>query len=208
NCTHIVKMRAIERALRRADVPVAYSHGFNPSMKLSFCPPLPLGFTSEAEYVDITLKVTLMPYMIDSLKMAMPPGLDILEAGVVVAKKQSLSAALNRAVYLLSLDNIKAGPDLSARLEVIMNADNLEIERQTKGKIRSVDIRPAIYDMTICENDLQMVLGIGDGGYVRPTEVAKLLFDEGSDETGFLPFHRQDLYRYDNDGKIIRAMDL
>ncbi|MEA3296260.1 MAG: TIGR03960 family B12-binding radical SAM protein, partial [candidate division Zixibacteria bacterium] len=60
--SHLDNMRAIERALRRADVPVAYSHGFNPSMKLSFCPPLPLGFTSEAEYVDITLKVTLMPY--------------------------------------------------------------------------------------------------------------------------------------------------
>ena len=206
--SHLDNMRAIERALRRADVPVAYSLGFNPSMKLSFCPPLPLGFTSEAEYVDITLEATLMPYMIDNLKATMPPGLDILEARAVVAKKQSLSAAVNRAVYLMPLDDIEVGFDLSMALRDVMNADNLEVERQSKGKKRTVNVRPAIYDLTVKASDLRMVLGVGDGGYVRPSEVANLIFSESGCETGFLPFHRQDLYKCDNDGIIIRAMDL
>ena len=70
--SHLENMKAIERALRRARLPVAYSQGFNPTMKLSFGPPLPLGFTSEAEFVDVTLECNLMPYMIDSVKQAMP----------------------------------------------------------------------------------------------------------------------------------------
>ena len=52
---HLDFGRAIERALRRAKLPVAYSVGFNPHMRLSFGPALGVGIASEAEYVDVEM---------------------------------------------------------------------------------------------------------------------------------------------------------
>ncbi|MCP4685301.1 MAG: DUF2344 domain-containing protein, partial [bacterium] len=57
--SHLENLRMIERALRRSRLPVSYSQGFNPTMRLSLGPPLQLGFTSGAEYLDITLDSNL-----------------------------------------------------------------------------------------------------------------------------------------------------
>lgn len=52
---HLDFGRAVERALRRAKLPVAYSIGFNPHMKLSFGPALGVGIASESEYIDVEM---------------------------------------------------------------------------------------------------------------------------------------------------------
>ena len=53
---HLDFGRALERALRRAKLPVAFSEGFNPHMKISFGPALSVGVASYAEYVDVELQ--------------------------------------------------------------------------------------------------------------------------------------------------------
>jgi len=204
--SHLDNMRAIERAIRRAGLPVAYSQGFNPTMKLSFGPPLPLGFTSEAECVDITLDENLMPYMIENLKSAMPDGFDILEARVVFGKSQSLSAGLNRATYSVAESALPI--DVGPQAEALMNARHLEIERVTKSDTKRVDVRSSIYELVTKDGLLEMVLGLGEGGYVRPTEVAGLMLGDQSGLIPALPFHRRALYRQNDDGSVTSAMEL
>ena len=201
-------MRGIERAIRRARVPVAYSQGFNPSMKLSYGPPLPLGFTSESEFVDITLEANLMPHMIECLNETMPQGMHILEAKTVFGKPRSLSASLNRAVYTLELGAIEEAVDVPARIGELLAKDVLEIERAGKVETKVVDVRPAIYDLRIEGGVLVMVLGIGEGGYVRPTELAAMLFDAHKTSIAAMPFHRKDMYRQETGGQIVKAIDL
>ena len=53
--SHLDVLRAWERSLRRAELPLSYSQGFTPHPKLAFASPLPLGFVSEAELMDVTL---------------------------------------------------------------------------------------------------------------------------------------------------------
>src|SRR6185295_346248 len=53
--SHLDVLRSWERAIRRAELPLSYSQGFTPHPKLAFASPLPLGFTSEAEVMDVTL---------------------------------------------------------------------------------------------------------------------------------------------------------
>src|SRR6266849_2290898 len=73
--------RAFERALRRAEVPMAYSAGFSPHPKISYVGAAPTGVASEAEYLEIGLarevEVETLRAMIDA---ALPDGLDIVEA--------------------------------------------------------------------------------------------------------------------------------
>ena len=53
--SHLDYARAMERAIRRAKLPAAYSEGFNPHMKLAFASALSVGVTSDAEYADIAM---------------------------------------------------------------------------------------------------------------------------------------------------------
>jgi len=206
--SHLDNIRTIERALRRARIPVAYSQGFNPTMKLSFGPPLPLGFTSESEFVDITLDTNLMPYIIDNLKRAMPEGMDIYEAKVILGKTRSLSSALNRAVYTMPLEVLNKTDDLLDKACDLLEKDRLYVKRVGKSETTTVDIRPALYGITIIDENLVMTLGVGEGGYVRPSEILQLL-DTGHDiKLLSHSLHRLEMYRQDEQGEKINAMDV
>ncbi|MCK4573068.1 MAG: TIGR03960 family B12-binding radical SAM protein [candidate division Zixibacteria bacterium] len=208
--SHLDNIRAIERALRRSKLPVSYSHGYNPTMKLSFGPPLPLGFTSEAEYADITLEENLMPIMVDKLKEAMPEGMDILDVKTVLGKTQSLTAALNRVVYHIALEHLPPLKRLQENIARIMEADSLEHERVGKNKTTVIDLRPAVYELAIDETheSLALTLGVGEGGYVRPSELLRYLVGDDYDIYLEQTLHRREMFRLDQGGNRIDAMDI
>ena len=90
---HLDVVRLWERAIRRTNLPAAYSEGFNPRQKLSFGPPLPLGFSSECEYLDIYLERWTNPLVVkERLNDILPPGIEITEAVNVFLAKASLTA--------------------------------------------------------------------------------------------------------------------
>src|ERR1700759_1885668 len=73
--------RAFERALRRAEVPMAYSAGFTPHPKISYVGASPTGAASEAEYLEIGLAREVdVEQLRQSLDAALPPGIDVVEA--------------------------------------------------------------------------------------------------------------------------------
>jgi radical SAM-linked protein len=205
--SHLDNIRFLERAFRRARIPVAFSQGFNPTMKLSFGPPLPLGFTSESEFVDITLEGNLLPYMVEAVRQALAEGMHVYEARIVLGKAPSLSSMLNRVVYTLPLEDICEKADLSNKVMGILQANALPVERVGKSKTTTVNVRPAIFDIRIDADLLVMTLGIGEGGYVRPTEVLGVLDFRDSSLLSH-SFHRKKMYRQDNTGREIDAMDI
>ena len=82
--------RALERALRRADVPMAFSAGFHPHPRISYANAAPTGTASEAEYVELGVSERVDPEAVRAaLDDALPAGLDILE--VVEAGPGSLA---------------------------------------------------------------------------------------------------------------------
>jgi radical SAM-linked protein len=207
--SHLDNLRLIERLIRRSGVPVAYSQGFNPTMKLSLGPPLPLGYTSEAEYVDITLEANLMAYMVDNLRKAMPDGITLLDARAVASGLQSLSAAVNRMVYTLPLEQVSASADsIDSGITAILKAEVIEIERVGKTETKKTDIRPGIYDLHVDAGVLSMTLGIGEGGYVRPAEVMTLILGTQPEEIHTYAFHRKAVWRVDESGRTIDGMDV
>ncbi|HKK21994.1 MAG TPA: TIGR03936 family radical SAM-associated protein, partial [candidate division Zixibacteria bacterium] len=206
--SHLDNLRLIERAIRRAHLPVQFSQGFNPSMKLSFGPPLPLGFTSEAEFVDITLETNFMMYMLDNLKKTFPEGIEVVDAQVILSKGQSLTSLLNRAEYAVDATGAMPSQDLDTAIANIMASDSFPVDRVGKSETTRVDIRPAVYGLAATDQTLSMTLGIGDGGYVRPSEILEKIF--GSEMSHYLAHkvHRVDMYRITETGEKIPAMDL
>ncbi|MEO5745290.1 MAG: TIGR03936 family radical SAM-associated protein, partial [Terracoccus sp.] len=71
--------RALERALRRSDVPMAFSAGFHPHPKISYANAASTGTASEAEYFEISVTERVDPESVRvALEEALPDGLDIL----------------------------------------------------------------------------------------------------------------------------------
>src|SRR5260370_40496682 len=78
--------RAVERGVRRAGLPVAYSAGFSPHPKISYQGGAPTGAASEAEYLEIALTARLDPDQVRArLDAALPTGIDVIEASDLAA---------------------------------------------------------------------------------------------------------------------------
>lgn len=82
--SHRDLMRAVERAIRRSGIPIAYSQGFNPHMKISWGNALKVGAVSEEEFFEIQIDDWVKPDGIKTaLSLQMPKGLEISEAFLV-----------------------------------------------------------------------------------------------------------------------------
>jgi radical SAM-linked protein len=201
-------MKAIEEAVRRSGIPVTYSQGAHPRMKFSFGPPLPMGFTSEAEFVDISLDQICTVQMIDSVRKSLPDGFELLETKTVFAKTASLTESINRVIYTLQLDDNIDIKGLKQQEVELLKKEKVDILRKTKSGETTVDIRPAIYEINVDGIKLQLTLGLGQGGYARPTEVAQLLFGIDETQAASLQFHRKEMYRQTEDNRRIAAIEL
>ena len=86
--SHLDLMRTIQRVIRRADLPMEYSKGFNPHMALSIAQPLSVGVYSDAEYMDIVLVEELNENeVIDRLNSKTAAGIKFLTAKKVINKE-------------------------------------------------------------------------------------------------------------------------
>ncbi len=77
-------MQVFQRAIRRAELPVIYSQGFNPHMRISWGDALKVGHTSMDEHAIIQVEGNIKPHeVMDKLNQQLPPGIEILEAFLV-----------------------------------------------------------------------------------------------------------------------------
>ena len=112
---HLDIVRAVYRALRRSEVPVAYSQGFAPRPVVAFGPPLPVGLTSSEEYLDLQMAGHYPGNLVRDLGPVMPRDLRLLEARPIYAKVGSLSAALTVARYAIQARDLTAADRISAQ---------------------------------------------------------------------------------------------
>jgi radical SAM-linked protein len=137
--------RALERALRRAQVPMAYSAGFSPHPKISYANSAPTGVASEAEYVEIGVTAECDPdRMRAALDEALPPGLDVVE--VVQARTPEFVQRLEASSWQFEMPGV--GLDaLAGCVEALLAAPEVEVERLTKQGLRRFDARGAVVSM-------------------------------------------------------------
>ena len=134
--------RALERALRRADVPMAYSGGFTPHPKVSYANASPTGAASEAEYLEISLTRPCEPAAVARvLDAALPPGLDIVE--VVEARSGVLADRLTGGRWEIVVPGIDIGAATLA-VRALLDRETFEVERLTRNGRRRLDARDAV----------------------------------------------------------------
>lgn len=180
--SHLDLTRVMERAVKRAGLPIAYSEGFHPMPKISYGPALALGITSRVELADFTLNQAVSPEELrTSLNRVLSPEAQILLAREVPVGEPALTSVINRASYRVSLtrDKITLVDTLSIKAQDILERESLVVKRVKKGKSREVEIRPFILDLAVSQVDeaasaLDILIVIGSDGATNPREILSL----------------------------------
>ena len=139
--------RSLERALRRSDVPMAYSAGFSPHPKVSYAGAAPTGTASEAEYLEISVTQRCDPEALRAaLDESMPPGLDVLE--VVEAGPGSLADRLQASTWRIELPGV-AVEDARSAVEQFLARPEVTVQRMMKNGLRTFDTRSAVHTLVL-----------------------------------------------------------
>jgi len=127
--SHLELMKLIERALRRADVPLEFTEGFHPSPQISFGPALPVGVSGLKEYFDVIVSSRIinkrlnhkesLRLIADSINKVLPGGVSLNKLFIVPLKAESLSSFIKGYKYLLRFEKILSR---SKTEEIIYNA--------------------------------------------------------------------------------------
>jgi radical SAM-linked protein len=142
--------RAVERGVRKAGLPVAYSAGFSPHPKISYAGGAPTGSASEAEYLEIALTgVCAAPDVRDRLNAALPDGIDVIEvlelAGGLGGERGLRLEMSQWRVVLPGVD-----PGTAARAAAaFLDAKSVMVERSTNKGTRRLDARAAVLTLEV-----------------------------------------------------------
>lgn len=155
--------RALERAVRRAHIPVAFSAGFSPHPKISFANAAPTGMASEAEYLEIGLSEPRDPREVHvGLDAALPTDLDVLEVIEAPARdsgKRPLVDRLEASVWKIELPRA-AEEQVREAVTAFESASEVPVERLTKSGLRRFDTRAAVIGLELAANREAVVLHV------------------------------------------------
>lgn len=149
--------RALERALRRARIPMAFSQGFTPHPKISYASAAPTGAASEAEYLELGLQAPMAPEaLVTALDAALSPGLDVLDAvtvGTAGGPGGSLADRMEASRWWIALPGVE--PETLRHAVVAFEAaSEVLVERATKHGRRTIDPRRAVVAIRVPEEVL------------------------------------------------------
>ena len=177
---HLDVAAAFDRALRRSELPVAYSRGFHPRANLTFARPLPVGVAGLHELCGVDLEEDIDSATVGKrLHKQLPRGLNLLSAQVLPRQKRSPFADLNQVDYAIDVDSDEVGAnELAKAVRDFLERDSINIRRETKSRLCTVDIRPGTYKLAVAssqELQLQMSLSLAQDDLVKPAEVLQVL---------------------------------
>jgi radical SAM-linked protein len=179
--SHLDLAQAWERALRRANIPLAYSQGFNPRPKIQFASGLPLGATGSAEILDVVMTQPLEPPQAAAMiAPKLPPGIGLVSIEAVPTKSPTLQILLHQAEYRVTVETDLAEAELRQRLDHLLAAPEIIHTRQRKQQPEQFDLRPWLHELRLeslggGDAVLHMRLTTGQHGNLRPETVLEAL---------------------------------
>ncbi len=203
--SHLDLMRAFMRAMRRANLPLAYTKGYHPHPRISFGPPLPLGMTGRGEFTDIFLQEEMdVGEFIMRVNGKLSQGIKVEEARQISKRARSLVSLIDVATYRVCGRAFFQDEELGRRIDQFLKKDEIIIKRKRKERER-INIRPLIMELRLLKYpplDLMMTLRLG----VRPQEVLEPLFGMDRAKVALLDIERVGLF-VEREGRLLSPME-
>jgi len=188
--SHLDLMRSARRHFRRANLPVAYSEGFHPHPILSFAMALPVGASSDGEYMDLGLSVDMpCSRVMEQMNAVCPLGMKITGVWAMEEEAPSQMAMVTAARWQLTFKG-SAAETLARRVPEILASESVTVEKNNGKKTSMVDIRPGIHELALKEDGVTVIalLDAGSKNNIQPQNLADALLGEPS--LGKVSVHR------------------
>jgi radical SAM-linked protein len=180
--SHLEVVRALERSIRRANLPFAVTQGFNPHMKAAFGPALPVGTAGEHEYLDVWLtRYTEADTVLEALAKASPGDLAPQEVRYVADRSPSLTAALTIGVYRIEIDGEGIDPQ-KVYTELTHQIGEGEFTTTHRGKTKVFDLThslPKEPGVSVSDGgiEIELTVRMGPQGSLRPEVFVRAVLD-------------------------------
>ncbi len=176
--SHLDILRMFQRAVKRAELPVSYSLGFNPHMLIGFACALPTGALSEAEYAEIKLDKDVSAQEIsDRLNRVMPLGCRVILTAILPDEYPSLMAVVNAAEYRIDIKQRSADSLLTELVNDVCASNQIIINKKTKKGIKPTNIRPMIKQISYSDGAMRCKLDAGNNANLRPDSLMQYFSD-------------------------------
>jgi radical SAM-linked protein len=191
--SHLDSLRLWQRLLRRAEMPLRFSEGYNVRPRLRILLPRPVGTTSEDERlrVGLTEDEPRLQAWSESLRAVMPEGFTLEEVQTAGPK------AADRVVGVEYVADLPAGCAVDPpRADDLLAKEQYLVRRRVdaRGHEKEIDIRPYVQSVTIEEARVRMRLAVTNGGSARPREILAAL-GVNEDALANVRLHRTQIMR-------------
>lgn len=194
---HLDIMRFFQKAIKRAELDIAYSEGYSPHQVMSFASPLGVGLTSDGEYLDVVLNtVTSSEDMTEKLNQQMVEGIKILSIKELPEETKNAMSIVGAADYIVKFRE-GYGNDIDLnQINEFISQETIVISKKSKKSDIETDIKPMIISAEIKGKELFLKLKAGSAANLKPDLFMKAFYIFlGKELPEFaLEIHRLDLY--------------
>lgn len=147
---HLDLMRTIQRALRRSHLPIRYSNGFNPHIRLSFAAPLSVGVAGRREWMEAPMEDGADPEeFMARMNGVLPPSLQIVYAKTIDDSFPTLMSLVAGSRYSIELPLGPETEKAATALEGFLALPEYVANRRTKSGENPCDIRPFVKEAAL-----------------------------------------------------------
>lgn len=170
---HLDVMRFFQKVMRRAQIPIAFTAGYNPHMIMSFASPLGIGLTSEGEYFDIELAGYISSAeAVRRMNEVSVEGIEVVSFRQIAEEKKMTGMSIFAAAdYLVGFPNPESAAVFQSSKSLIhafLEQPEIIVLKQTKRSEQESDIRPLIYKMEPREQGIYLQLAAGSARNLKP----------------------------------------
>ena len=199
--SHLDVQRTLQRAFRRAQLPLAFTKGYNPHPKLSFATALATGFSSDGEWIEVEFEQPIAPEaFIERANAALPGGLRFVTAFEGDDSIDTLSKLLLCARYTVTLHfgTPVTRKSVEAALADMLASEEIIVQKKTKSGIKPTNIRPEILEAFVTDEPdgpvrIELLGSLTVAGGLRVETFWNALYDRLG-VSGFASVHRNSLY--------------
>ena len=166
---HLDIMRYFQKAIRRADIDIAYSEGFSPHMFMSFAAPLGVGLTSEGEYVDLQVNSCASSKgAVDALNSVMVDGMEVVSFKLLPENVKNAMSSVAAADYFVKFREGYAPENWETKFETFLQKEEMLIVKKTKRSEAEVDLKPMLYKTELRDGGIFMQVACGSVNNLKP----------------------------------------
>jgi len=188
--SHLESFKMLERSMRRADVPLKFSNGFNPHPNISFASPLPVGSLSDYEIIDVDVISEFDFKEIISKQIEYFPVEFTLIDGYFIENGKSLMSQVAQADYSVKINTDIKSEDIKEAIENFLSKESVMIKKKTKrGRYIDVDIRVQVKDLKFIDESETIFMKIDTGSVSNLKPLALL------DQIVIVPHEKVDVLR-------------